>query len=194
MRMLNSSQAENIEDASLPRSENNSSHFKRRKVTAAMLTDDIPTWDDTLRQPGQEQGDSSLSQSNAGSRQWATVNRQTVTQITQPALNSITESSPTTHKNLVKTNTPSGLSRNWPSIAQISDGSETNGFFAQLDRSIEGDKPSSERGDKVVLIDTLPKAKQRQVYGLMSGIQGGIDHLQRELNSLKNALGIDDKD
>jgi hypothetical protein len=42
------------------------------------------------------------------------------------------------------------------------------------------------------LIDMLPKTKQRQVYGLVSGLQGGIEHLQRELDSLKKALGIDD--
>lgn len=43
------------------------------------------------------------------------------------------------------------------------------------------------------LIDSLPKNKQRQVYGLVSGLQGGIEHLQRELDSLKRALGIDDE-
>jgi len=46
----------------------------------------------------------------------------------------------------------------------------------------------------VALIDKLPKNKQRQVYGLVSGLQGGIEHLQRELDSLKRALGIDDED
>lgn len=44
--------------------------------------------------------------------------------------------------------------------------------------------------DGIALIDTLPKNKQRQVYGLVSGLQGGIEHLQRELDSLKRALGI----
>lgn len=44
----------------------------------------------------------------------------------------------------------------------------------------------------VALIDTLPKAKQRQVFGLISGLQGGIENLQRELNSLKRAFGIDE--
>lgn len=191
MRLLHSSQADNAEDASLPHYESNSNYSKRRKVTSATIIDDVL---DTPCESCKDQGDSSLSQSITGSRQWATVNRQIVTQITQPTVSSITENDSATQKTLVKTNTHNGLSRNWTSIAQISDGSEINGFVAQLDRSIEGDKPSCERGDKIVLIDTLPKAKQRQVYGLMSGIQGGIDHLQRELNSLKNALGIDDKD
>ena len=44
------------------------------------------------------------------------------------------------------------------------------------------------------MIDMLPKSKQRQVYGLISGLQGGIEHLQRELAALKQALGIDDED
>ncbi|KAG9242546.1 hypothetical protein BJ878DRAFT_514855 [Calycina marina] len=43
-------------------------------------------------------------------------------------------------------------------------------------------------------IDMLPKSKQRQVYGLISGLQGGIEHLQRELAALKQTLGIDDED
>jgi len=42
------------------------------------------------------------------------------------------------------------------------------------------------------LIDNLPKHKQRQIYGIISGIQGSIEHLTRELNSLKKSLGIDD--
>jgi len=46
----------------------------------------------------------------------------------------------------------------------------------------------------VALIDTLPKNKQRQVFSLVSGLQSGIEGLQRELDSLKRALGIDDED
>lgn len=42
------------------------------------------------------------------------------------------------------------------------------------------------------LIDMLPKYKQRQLYGLVSGLQGGIKHLQAELDTLKKALGMDD--
>lgn len=48
--------------------------------------------------------------------------------------------------------------------------------------------------DESILIDMLPKNKQRQVYGLVAGIQGGIEHLQRELDSLKRAFGIEDED
>ena len=44
------------------------------------------------------------------------------------------------------------------------------------------------------LIDLLPKNQQRKVYGLVSGLQGGIQQLQRELDLLKKALGIDEED
>jgi hypothetical protein len=44
------------------------------------------------------------------------------------------------------------------------------------------------------IIDTLPKAKQRQIYSLISGLQGGIDHLQKQLDALKVLLGIDAED
>lgn len=43
------------------------------------------------------------------------------------------------------------------------------------------------------LIDTLPKRKQMQLMGVISGIQGGIDNIQRELNQLKKTLGVDDE-
>ena len=44
------------------------------------------------------------------------------------------------------------------------------------------------------MIDTLPKAKQRQIFSVISGLQGGIDHLQKQLDALKALLGIDDED
>jgi hypothetical protein len=44
------------------------------------------------------------------------------------------------------------------------------------------------------MIDTLPKAKQRQIYSVISGLQGSIDHLKKQLDSLKAVLGIDDED
>jgi len=51
-----------------------------------------------------------------------------------------------------------------------------------------------DEGQPVPLIDTLPKSKQRQIFGLISGIQGGIDHLQKQLNLLQSALGIEIED
>jgi hypothetical protein len=44
------------------------------------------------------------------------------------------------------------------------------------------------------MIDTLPKAKQRQIFSVISGLQGGIDHLQKQLDALKALLGIGDED
>ena len=44
------------------------------------------------------------------------------------------------------------------------------------------------------VIDTLPKAKQRQIFSVISGLQGGIDHLQKQLDTLKALLGIDEED
>ena len=55
---------------------------------------------------------------------------------------------------------------------------------APMQSSIDG-------GHSVHLIDTLPKIKQRKIFGLISGIQGGIDHLQKQLNLLQASLGIE---
>jgi len=41
-------------------------------------------------------------------------------------------------------------------------------------------------------IDSLPPAKQRQLYGIVTGIQVGIKHLQSELEVLKKALGMEE--
>jgi hypothetical protein len=49
----------------------------------------------------------------------------------------------------------------------------------------------SHREPTVPVIDTMPKSKQRHIYGIVSGLQGGIDHLQKQLNLLKSSLGID---
>lgn len=55
------------------------------------------------------------------------------------------------------------------------------------------EEPAPQKPSSPALIDVLPKSKQRQVYGLVSGLQGGIEHLQRELDALKKALGIDEE-
>ncbi|KAH7384866.1 hypothetical protein BKA64DRAFT_711986 [Cadophora sp. MPI-SDFR-AT-0126] len=49
-------------------------------------------------------------------------------------------------------------------------------------------------GPSLSVIDSLPRAKQRELYGIISQCQGGIDNLQRQLSSLKYALGIDDEE
>ncbi|KAK2630598.1 hypothetical protein QTJ16_001418 [Diplocarpon rosae] len=45
------------------------------------------------------------------------------------------------------------------------------------------------RDEKPQVIDTLPKAKQGQVYSVICGLQGSIDQLQKQLVSLKAQLG-----
>ncbi|PQE31299.1 hypothetical protein CJF32_00001903 [Rutstroemia sp. NJR-2017a WRK4] len=52
--------------------------------------------------------------------------------------------------------------------------------------------PTKEGTPPTSLMEILPKNKQRHIYGIISGIQGGIDHLNRELDALKKVLGIDD--
>ncbi|KHJ31855.1 hypothetical protein EV44_g4530 [Erysiphe necator] len=194
IRVLNLSQAHSVENSSLPHYESNGNHPKRRKLTATMITNNAPTWDETQRRWGQELSDGSMSQLNSGSRKWATVNRQTATKSIESIMKSITDDRHTDPKSVANVNSHSELSRNWSSITQIQGEKTTNGFAPQSNRSTEENNVPCEIEQKIVIIDTLPKAKQRQVYGLISGIQGGIDHLQCELNSLKNALGIDDKD
>ena len=51
------------------------------------------------------------------------------------------------------------------------------------------------------LIDLLPRKKQKQIYSMMGGLQSGIrscqqqaDNMQRQLNALQAALGIDAED
>lgn len=81
------------------------------------------------------------------------------------------------------------------SISQASNGVESSG--GSLRKNSEHERKSEEGAaveEAGTLIDALPKNKQRQVYGLLSGLQGGIEHLQRELDSLKKALGIDEED
>ncbi|RFU35679.1 hypothetical protein B7463_g677, partial [Scytalidium lignicola] len=70
---------------------------------------------------------------------------------------------------------------------------EQNG--ALLQPSFESEKQEGTAGYEEVsvsLIDSLPKSKQRQIYGVLGGLQSGIDHLQRELDSLKRTFGIND--
>lgn len=77
---------------------------------------------------------------------------------------------------------------------QIYGGQESSNVAYQSNINRARTEENAAFDDGSALIDTLPKGKQRQIYGLVSGIQGGIDHLQRELDSLKKALGIDDED
>lgn len=73
---------------------------------------------------------------------------------------------------------------------KIQTGIDNNGNTAPL-TSVIGHS-ATYHGYSTPVIDTLPKFKQRQVYSYISGLQGGIEHLEKQLNSLKALLGIDD--
>lgn len=53
---------------------------------------------------------------------------------------------------------------------------------------------SSGKLPSVAIIDTLSKSQQRQIYGILSGIEGGMAHLQKQFKTLQNLLGIDTDD
>jgi hypothetical protein len=53
------------------------------------------------------------------------------------------------------------------------------------------ERSSAAKEASAPIIDTFPKPKQRQIYAIVSGIQGGIDHLQKQLDALKTMLGIE---
>lgn len=82
-----------------------------------------------------------------------------------------------------------------PIARKMDNGAEINGqvLHNNSDQGRREDTATVDDG-AVPLIDTLPKNKQRQIYSLVSGLQGGIGHLQKELDMLKKALGIDDGD
>lgn len=54
---------------------------------------------------------------------------------------------------------------------------------------------------EVALIDSLPRKKQREIYGIIDGLQSGIksclnqaETMQKELDTLRNILGLDTDD
>jgi len=164
---------------------------KRRK------TDTVPDWESARPQWEQELGDSHARQqmNQIVQRPWATVNSPVIMPHPAHGMNG---------SRIVPSNTNDQSSSmgwatvNQPAVAppqQTYNGAESNGgsYGNSLDQGKREDTVNNEDGS-MALIDTLPKNKQRQVYGLVSGLQGGIEHLQRELDSLKRALGIDDED
>lgn len=132
-------------------------------------------------------------------RPWAPVNPTAAMSVTHPMMNGLNGSAPgpqggsNEHRN----------SLSWASVNQpmpmpgqpFGSGGDGNasGYRLNVDQGRREETILNEDGS-TALIDALPKNKQRQVYGLVSGLQGGIEHLQRELNSLKKALGINDED
>lgn len=164
---------------------------KRRK------TDTVPEWESARPQWDHELGDSHArhQQMNMEQRPWATVNSPVMTtpQIVR-GMNGSTVTSQTSDQRQAMV---------WPAVNQPTSVPAdikhnhvrgSNGGSYQSNVEVGRDERAMTEDGSVALIDTLPKSKQRQVYGLVSGLQGGIDHLQRELDSLKRALGIDEED
>jgi hypothetical protein len=169
---------------------------KRRKVdpkpqkgkTAA--EEKIPEWESARPQWEQELGDAHARQqlNEIVQRPWAPVND-------NMGLNGINviRTIPQEHRNSMG---------GWAAVNQPAPSTTSQAFGiipAESSSSFRQSKDQGRREDTflnedgaVALIDTLPKSKQRQVYGLVSGLQNGIQGLQRELDSLKKALGIDE--
>ena len=135
-----------------------------------------PEWERTRPQWEQELGDS--QHMNSGRSAWATVN----SQLPPSGINTI--------------RTIPQEQRGWAAVTALppprsyNSTPNTNGYQQNVEQGVR--EATVMDGDGVALIDTLPKSKQRQVYGLVSGLQNGIQGLQRELDALKKALGIDE--
>ncbi|KAI9054989.1 hypothetical protein LZ554_002132 [Drepanopeziza brunnea f. sp. 'monogermtubi'] len=164
---------------------------KRRK------TDAVPEWESARPQWEQELGESHARQqmNEIVQRPWPTVNNSPASMPIQHAMmNGMNGSG---------SRPPEGAhpprdSLGWASVNQpvpMPGQTYRNSADGQSFRVLaeQGRREDTGNDDGLTLIDTLPKSKQRQVYGLISGIQGGIFTLQRELDSLKRALGIDDE-
>jgi hypothetical protein len=155
---------------------------KRRKTDTVPET--VPDSESTRPQWQQELGDSHVRQQmNDIQRTWVPVNdHMNGINIIRPI--------PQEHRN----------SMGWAAVNQppaavqqpYSNIPETNGSYQQSREEGRREDTVLHEDSSVALIDTLPKSKQRQVYGLVSGLQNGIQGLQRELDALKRALGIDE--
>jgi hypothetical protein len=168
---------------------------KRRRMN------EVPEWENTRPQWEQELGDSHAQQQmkdiSQVQRPWATVNNPVSTPTPQILGNGLNDGLPRNPMGWAAVNQPTPV----PTPQMVDNGMESNSTDSRR-------SPEQERREETVpseegtvpeegpsaLIDRLPKTKQRQVYGLVSGLQGGIEHLQRELDSLKKALGIDDEE
>ncbi|CZT43645.1 uncharacterized protein RSE6_03711 [Rhynchosporium secalis] len=172
-----------------------SPQHKRRKIENS-----VPEWESARPQWEQELGESARQQMNQiVERPWASVNPTATMSVTHPMMNRMNGAAPLPqggsngHRN----------SLGWASVNQpmpmagqpYGNGVDGNvpGYRINTEQDRREETMPNEDGS-AALIDALPKNKQRQVYGLVSGLQGGIEHLQRELNSLKKALGINDED
>ncbi|TVY93412.1 hypothetical protein LAWI1_G002955 [Lachnellula willkommii] len=176
---------------------------RRRTQTQKKKDSKVPEWESARPQWEQELGDSQARQQLSGmsQRTWAPVNPSSATPQSQIMMNGNrgVRSVPIPQNTTDRTKpVPIGWATvNQPSPApgapRYSIGGDSNGmgYPNGVEQNKREETVMDDRGSGA-LIDALPKQKQRQVYGLISGLQGGIQHIQRELDSLKRALGIDD--
>ena len=166
---------------------------KRRRTADKVpdLESPQPQWEQQLEVPKARQDE--LVQ-----RPWATVN-QPMAPVSRATGNGVNGSSSTLQSPEIHTKVQGWATVNRPpppppiqslQKRQPDGGRGYGGGAEDEEREREETMPNE---DDSALIDSLPKSKQRQVYGMISGLQGGLEHIQRELNSLKNALGIDDQ-
>ncbi|KAH8656171.1 hypothetical protein BGZ60DRAFT_532487 [Tricladium varicosporioides] len=194
----------NIQPARTPQPLSEGPKTKRQK------TDIVPEWESQRPQWEQELGDSHARQQmkDIVQRPWATVNPQLSTQTTSMMMNGGNSGNRSVPASAIEQQTPMSASMEnplgWASVNQQSPvpgaqiyGNSGEGTSSGYQNTLEQGRREETVGNddgSVALIDQLPKNKQRQIYGIVSGIEGGIQHLQRELDTLKKALGIDDED
>ncbi|KAF8857948.1 hypothetical protein BDZ45DRAFT_726412 [Acephala macrosclerotiorum] len=169
---------------------------KRRKTDT---TPAVPDWESARPQWEQELGESHARQqmNEIGQRSWATVNSPISMPMGQNGLSGPGSRNPSQtveHRDSI----------GWAAVNQAASGPSPQPFSNIGESSGGSYRGATEQGRReettmiddgsVALIDTLPKNKQRAVFGLLSGLQAGINHLQSELDALKKALGIDDED
>ncbi|RDL35727.1 uncharacterized protein BP5553_06339 [Venustampulla echinocandica] len=196
----------NGQDPTLQRTPSDGPKPKRRRKNNAVPNiapnppnppNPVPDWESQRPQWEQELGNSHVQHQmkDIVQRPWATVNPTAPAQ-TPPMMLNGANSTGSGAPNSIERPSPLG----WATVNQHSppaggqifgNGEGGNGGSYQLSAEQREETVVNDDGS-TALIDTLPKHKQRQVYGLVSGLQGGIEHLQKELNSLKRALGIDD--
>lgn len=178
-------------------------------------TNPVPEWEKTRPQWNQELEESHarLPMNEIVQRPWATVNAPLSTSHTPVSITHapVSKNSPQSSRN----GFDDGLQRNsigWAAVNQptptpnprlsMTNNGQVEVFSNSARRTMDHERRENVRHDETTpkeesssaLIDILPRTKQRQVYGLVSGLQGGIQQLQRELDLLKKALGIDDED
>ncbi len=98
---------------------------------------------------------------------------------------------PRSHKNVANLITSSSASRQGDAIQN--DGAQVLNEqkpYAPMKHTYQ--HSSSAAAISLPVIDTFPKAKRRQVYAFVSGLQSGIQNLQKDLDSLRSLLGIDE--